>query len=506
MAHIIDAQGSHLNKWKSISVDYFSREKDWSDYRELVQRPANYYIEFHDNAISGLYSATSGNPYFTKLLCQFIFQNAVSKSDCHVTTREVDQAIEFAVVEVDKNTFQHFWEDGIIDMGERANEKSIQRRKLLIAVSDVVVDTGSAQQNLIAAHPLSRDIPSMESELSEFVSRKVLIADSSGKAYEFKVKLFEKWLKRRGISDLIATFANLDAVLRMREEEERLRVSSKELVDLVSNWGTYKGQTITEDKVRAWLVQFGGPREQRAMFNLLKGIRFYKDKYIREKMSEVDSIVRRGLKHRIEEGRAKRSDILVSYLDGVSKSGARFARIFADEASIYVDNIIEKGKLLHRISNDHSIKALVFIDDFVGTGNSLAAYLEQMDLELSKLLIEKGIKVVCVAVVACQEGVKAIQERIPHLNVPIDFHYLELLNEQDKAFSESSRVFPEPQERDLARRLALQHGKLLEKDHPLGYGDLEALVVFEQNCPNNNLPILYKDSIQHKWTAIFKRH
>ena len=311
---IIDRQGVKLNKWKGYPVDYFPIGA-MSDYGELVQRPVGNTLEFRDAAIQALYRATAGNPYFTKLICQQIFRDAIDRHDCDITTVEVDQSITAVLHETERNTFQHFWEDGILETGERATDKSIRRRKILIALSDVLRAGQPGTVANVTAHPLARALVSIQPDLQEFVTRKVLVTDPQGERYAFKVPFFERWLRSRGIHDIIVTFADLDGALIAREKEEALKVSAQELNNLVQNWGLYRGQTITSTKVQAWLDQFPDRHEQRMMFTLLQGLRFYSSSAIRAKLNEAHDIVRRGLIDRRGQRKVKRSDIVVSSLD-----------------------------------------------------------------------------------------------------------------------------------------------------------------------------------------------
>ncbi|MCB0190759.1 MAG: hypothetical protein KDJ65_02345 [Anaerolineae bacterium] len=409
-------------------------------------------------------------------------------------------------MEVSANTFQHFWEDGIVESGDLATEKSIRRRKILIATSDTLVSNPPATGKKIAESSLIRDVTAPESDLREFASRKVLTYKSQNDSYNFKVRLFHSWLKDRGIHELIATFSDLNTALRTRQQEEAQRVQATEVVDLVERFGTYKGQSITEDKVRAWLHQFGTPKNQRVMFKILQNLRFYSNGVIREKMKEVDNIVRRGMTRHLERGKLKRSDIAVSYLDKPGKSGAHFARLYADEASIYVNNVIEQAKLSEFLTQNPDIQALVFVDDFVGTGNSAVEYLQVIDQEFGSVIKERKTKVVFVAVVSYMNGWKYIQETVKKLGIPVIIHTCEMLDDTYKCFGESSIVFGDPDERDFAREIARTQGKSLEKKWPLGYGDLELAIVFEHGCPNNSLPILWAESTgQKRWRPLFKR-
>lgn len=448
ISHILDCQGKHLNKWKPIQVDYFNRETDWTDYKELIQRPVGGSIEYTGDALNALYELTSGNPFFTKLICGYIFQMAVQRRDCHITPDEVDETTAVAIEELSANTFQHFWEDGIFEIGIKVTEKSIRRRKILIATSDVLNLRPPATSKKIAEHPLVRDIASVEGELKEFITRKVLTCNMQLDSYDFKVLLFHKWLKSRGVNEVITTFSDLDAALRERQAEEELKIQPVEVVELVRKWGTYKGQSVTEDKVRAWLDQFGEPRKQRVMFKVLQGLHFYSNEMIRTKLREVDAIVRRGITTYLEPGRSRpepppkpgslkksvgplsryidespkklrRSDILVSYLDGPGKSGAHFARLYADEASIYVDNVVEKDKLAGVLEENRAVQAIVFVDDFVGSGESASEYLKQIseDSPLSFLISVRNVKVIFVAIVAYVEGWSHLEKTVENLSI-----------------------------------------------------------------------------------------
>jgi hypothetical protein len=505
ISHVMDCQGDKLNKWNTVPVDYFTRESDWADYKELIQRPVNDALEYTDSALFALHDLTAGNPYFTKLVCQRVFREAVSRRDCHVTVTEVTQAAEIAIREADRNTFQHFWEDGIFERDARGAEKSIRRRKILIALSDVLASQPPALKTKVAEHSLVRDVATVESDLKEFTARKVLVRSIQEETYDFKVPFFSKWLRGRGVKDIIATFSDLDAALRERQKEEEIKIRSEQVQNLVKGWGPYKGQTISEDRVRAWLEQFGGVREQRLMFTLLNKLRFYTDGYIRTKVSEIHSKVTRGTTHRIESGKLRRSDILVSYLDNPAKSGAQLARLYTEEVSIYAANVVEKGKLAEVLKEKKEIQVLLFLDDFVGTGNAASTYLKDLDSMIADVVRERSIKVVFATVVAAIEGWKQVEQIAESLNMPVQVHCCETLDETARCFSETSGIFSEKDQRESAKEIALKYGKLLEKDCPLGYGNLEMAVVFERSCPNNSLPILWSESTTPKWTPLFKR-
>ncbi len=504
MNYIEDFQGDKLNKWTVMSVDYFSRESDWADYKELVQRPVIGALEYTEAALVALHTTTSGNPYFTKLICQYVLRTAIKRRDNHITPQEIEYAVESALEEIDRNTFQHFWTDNVWGTEKYAASKSIRRRKILIALSDVLKKKRPAPIESIREHALTLDIASLSADLEEFVGRRILTCESD-EAYDFEVPFFYRWLNRRGVHDIIATFSDLDANLRIKQQEEQLKVRSVELVELVREWPSYRGQRIGEDKVRAWLDQFDEVQDQRAMFSLLQGIRFYSSDFVRQKMKEIDGIVRRGLTRHIEPRKLKRSYILVSYLDTPFKSGAQVASIYADEALIYVDNVVEKGKLSAELAARTDIQALVFVDDFVGTGQSAVEYLQELDGELAAVIAERSLKIVFAVVVAFSEGWQRIQELVEDLKMPVQVHACEILDETAKCFSDKSSIFSDSAERERVMKVSMEYGRRLEKNCPLGYGNLGLAVVFERGCPNNSLPVLWSESMSPRWIPLFKR-
>ncbi|MBI2847329.1 MAG: ATP-binding protein [Chloroflexi bacterium] len=505
ITRIMEYQGMQLNRWISIYVDYFNRETDWSDYRELIQRPTSDVLEYTEDAIISLYEATAGNPYFTKLVCQHLFQQAISSRDCFVSGREVEKAIKTTVRadKTDVNTFAHFWDDGIFEEGERARDKSLRRRKVLIAVSDTLRIESPAPKAKISEHRFASTLPSLDSDLNEFASRGVLIASKKGDTYDFKVPLFHSWLRGKGVFDIIAQIHDLDAILSERKKEEETRVQPNEILAVVQQWGTYRGQLVTEEMVRNWLGQFETVDEQRSMFAILQGLRFYSDGFARKKMMEAHDVVKRGLTRYM--GTAKRSDIIVSYVDGVGKSGAHFARLYADEVQIYVANVIEKSQLAPTLKSRTNVQAIVFIDDFVGTGQTAISNLKTLHTELEGLLQEKNIRMVFVTLVACLDGWTRLQMAVEKLSQKIEVHACEVLDESSKCFTESSSMFRTAPERIFARETATKYGSRLEKKRPLGYDNLQMAVVFEYGCPNNSLPILWKESPKERWRPLFKR-
>lgn len=474
MSNIMTFQGDRLNKFRGVRVDYFDRELHWSDFEELVRRPVSRWFEISDQALTLLYQESAGNPYFTKLIAGELFNLMVNRRDCHVTTSEVQEAVRNALLSVSANSFEHFWRDGILATGAQAELVSLRRRRVLLALAAAFRERDRVRFEDIRNQPYMADIDNqvLLQELGDFERRQIILRQNDH--YDIKVGLFKKWLVSRGVSELIASFGDLDEVLKRKQQEEEAFVRSEEIVAVCQGWGLYRGRKITEDHVRTWLRQFGDNLAQRLMFKILCNLRFYTADKIRAKLKEAYGIVVRGLATRLESGRRRRADILVSYLDMVGKSGALYAKLFADENEIYVDNVIERSKLGSAIKSRADLQAVVFVDDFIGTGQSVVDYFGQLNSECGQLIRESRLKFYFVAVCGFQSAQARVQQALEDLGLPVSVHVCDLLDDADKCFAPCSRLLPSAAERDRAMNIAYEKGVNLEKRNPLGFGDCQA--------------------------------
>jgi len=503
MEFIISAQGDALNKFQSIRVDYF--DSPLTDFQELVRKPVNKFdIEISDQAVHELYVQTGGNPFFAKQICSELFRLMVNNRDGHVTSKEIQEATQLTIKTLASNSFLHFWEDGIFETGNRAEIVSIARRKILLAFAEASRKQNELDFEQIVTQASKYDLSesSIKSELRDFERRQVIVERDG--YYTFKVPLFGKWLRERGVNEIITTFTDLDSVLLHRKEEEDVYVRAEEIVRLVKTWDLYQGKRITEENVRAWLSQFADNISQRLMFRILQKLKFYSADNIRAKMKDAQGIVVRGLIRKYEEGKRKRSDVLVSYLEGnPGKSGSSYAKLYADENEIYYENVVDRANILKAISEKKDIQALVFIDDFIGTGNSACEYFKELMSEFGGNIPREGLKIFFIAISGFQSSKANIEKTLEELKLDVRIYICDPLDDAAKIFSDKSKVFSIISDVERAESIARKHGETLVKQQPLGYGNCQAAIVFSDSCPNNSLPILWSSS--KDWLPLFRR-
>ena len=506
---IIRESTDQLNRMEVLQVDYFDKGQYWRDFQDLVRQPVKDIIEFNDEAIDALYEMTEGHPFYTKLICSAIYTEACNERNSYITKDNVTKAVGVAIEKLDLNAVSHFWIDGINKRYDPVRQDQIQthRRKFLIAFAQIKrKKTSVTREDLQDSEALTG--VSIDSIIDKYISRGFLTEDAGH--YRWKPKFFERWLVERGFSMLTVEFLDEEAIIRSNEKEKESYVPDTEIVKLCDTWGVYRGSQITPTHVRAWLDQFEYNTEQKLMFNLLKNVRFYDIPKIHEACRPLHSKVQENVAQRggvrSADRRGRRGDILLSSFGSPAQSGSSYVRIYANENKIYVDNAVSLDKISDVLEKKSHIKAIVFIDDIIASGNSAVASLNTLNDQCGKLLEKQKIKIFISAICGLHIGIKKLEDAIEEVPFEAEVIVNDLLTEIDQCFSSTSEIFISSDERNRAKQIVLEHGKLLTKRYPLGYENSQLLVAFHDNCPNNTLPILRcKSTGKKQWIPLFKR-
>ncbi|MCP3940928.1 MAG: ATP-binding protein [Desulfobacteraceae bacterium] len=506
------SQWQEFNKFRPIRIDYFDKESEWEDFKNLIRMPVKEILEISDIAIDFFYKQTSGNPYFTKKICIELFQLMVSKRDNHVTEIEAKLAVDIAGHQknIGATDFSHFWKDGIKEKEKNEEEISVNRRKVLLSIGQLLANNHKTTKQQIIDKSMTNGLSEFQAKktLEEFVQRKIIEIDQD--CYKLIVKFFEDWLINNGLYQIITTFQEEQSIILRQRHEEELRIKHGELNALTQGWKSYKGKEITTDCVREWLEQFEDAENQRYAFKLLENIKFYTNNEIREKTEELFIEVKKEIRKYNEQylnrkiSERKISGIIVSYLDSNPvKSGSEYAKIFVEKNNIYKGHSTVPEKIFNKINEFDTIAAIVFIDDFIGTGNSVIENLKPILSQNEELFIEKNIIIIIGAITGFLKAKHKIEEFTKKYKVTISLKILVPLDNKDKCFDHHSSIYPQTIEREKAFSVFNKIGQKLEPKHPLGYGNCQATVVFPNTCPNNTLPILWKET--RDWKPIFKR-
>ena len=507
---LILTQGDRINNFQVARIDYFDRSNNWSDFVELIRRPVKHWLTLNDDALNVLFEYSAGNPYFAKLLASQLASDMVENRYSDANEFDMSDSIKKALTStIGPNSFAHFWMDGILMDDETAEKKRMERRLAFVAMGRVLRNGESANYERVRDECSSLGLTMTPNELKdvlvEFVRRGVLVTNESGE-YGLKIPLFKSWLMDKGVGELLPDIREREHVSRTLEREEKERIKDYEVTELAGKLGYYRGRRIEPLTVRQWLNQFGPHGDQRLMYRLLSEVQVYDQLKIRTKMKEAFAIVREELTTIVDRRRFRR-DILVSCMDETpAKSGLTYCRLFAQVNQIWKDSVKTfdrvKQTMKDKPAEIEDIQRLVLIDDFSGTGRTIVDGLKR-ELAVLKSLNQNGVRIIVIALAGFDSALGQVQNFIEENGLDAKVYFCDPFGDEHRAFSETSRAFPTPPERERAREIAEDKGVQLDNKQPLGYGDTQSLVVFSDSCPNNTLPILWAD--KKGWTPIFPR-
>ncbi len=136
------------------------------------------------------------------------------------------------------------------------------------------------------------------------------------------------------------------------------------------------------------------------------------------------------------------------------------------------------------------VDAIVFFDDFSGTGDTLRKWWEGVE----PLVLPKAAVIVVALLVIYHDAADEI-DKFADAAICV-----EALDERQNALSPQSEHFTEQEQATLRSYCALTgvSERLSE-----GYGHCGLLVAFKHGCPNNSLPVLWCETQQ--WVNLFLR-
>lgn len=488
MSFIINGPPSiELNKFVPFPIGILDRETQWRDFELLIKNPAKY-LDFSEKAISLIYDYTAGHPYYTKLLCAKILKGASERRDSYIDDREVNSALGYLFREIDSTSFSHYWEDYILE--EESSQEEIissNRKRCLVAFSKACDIKLQAPLESVYTESLSLglDILSSKRIMEQYDQRGIFkIYDQT---VEPRIKLFGHWITKEG-KTLTAT--------RSETEQEKLRVTSEEITQLIKDWDSYRGKFITDSIIDEFLEQFDTPLDRRIIFKILQNLYFVGGMEEEQLWKSAFQKLQYSLKER--DGSWQRGQIRISYVGYVGKSSNAMARSFASANGFLKDirGIVRPSQVKNVYKE--GISDIVICDDFVGTGQTLSNDLEKF---YKFIMPEQRIHIFILA--GMPKGIDCVTNRA-HEIYGMDRMSVRCLVELDTKSEILSKFTTE--EANQAERLLQDFGSRLEPKQPLGYGGCCSLITFARTIPNNAPPILWKESTgDFKFQPLFPR-
>ena len=512
---ILRHQGERLNQVQQHSLNYF---RDRSSLQQLAAVPSRPYLEYSEEAIDGIWRYSAGNPYYATQICGRLYSDMVGRRDHYVGGSDVERSVEAICTDSSVSTFQHFWTDGIFEGGLDTVRLQYLNATILMACArhcrgeeenDVEVTGVMADPSLASYDPAQ-----VQFRLDNLVDRGVLSQIEA--RVGLRVPLFERWLLMGGEGAVRSSFGEED--LQARLTPTTSGPGSREVVEVARDLN-YQGLPVSEDRVRAWLEQFGPAENQSLALRLLQRVKekgYYNEAAVRSRCKSLHRMILDELSSEerfakvVQRGRV--TNVFVAHFQAKGRSGARFLNDYRNANGLASTRTGSVGDAVQFVAEQRKRKrecGVVFVDDFIGTGGScvggLGEFREAVErLEEGERLLSRVVVGVA-AIVGFKTGVESVRAND---HVACQVVTSEELGPEDMAFAEDAGIFESEEERVAAERLCRNIGEKLEPKQALGYGGSQALVCFHYRCPNNTLPVFYRDDVVYqgqKWIALFPR-
>ena len=510
---VMKYQGERLNQVRQQSLNYF---RDRSSLQQLAADPARPYLEYSDDAVDEIWRYSAGNPYYATHICSSVYLDMVGRRDHYVGRADVQRSVEAICADSSVSTFQHFWTDGIFEGGRDTARRQYLNAALLSACAQCC---GGEEEQYVERKTLVADSnlrmydpEQVRFHLDNLVHRGVLL--QKAERVRLRVPLFEKWLLAVGEAAVRSSFREEDLEVRLAPAVSG--PEPREIVEIARDLH-YQGEPVNEIKVNAWLKQFGFGENQKLALRLLEGVKksgYYSEAKIHAECKALHGMMLQEFANEEEFAkvmeRRRVSNVFVTHFEGEGRSGGRMLhayRIANSLATNLVGSMEEAARFVTGQGKKERKCGVVFVDDFIGTGGSCAEGLRRFGERLEKIQGEMRNKLVVgvAALVGFKTGVETVRA-----NGRVACHVVTTreLGAEDRAFAPEANIFDSDDDRIAAEKLCRDIGSVLEPKQPLGFGDNQALVCFHYRCPNNTLPVFYKDREIYqgqRWIPLFPR-
>lgn len=151
------------------------------------------------------------------------------------------------------------------------------------------------------------------------------------------------------------------------------------------------------------------------------------------------------------------------------------------------------------------VDSIVFIDDFIGTGQQA---IESIELVLQEHSWLRTRQLFLCAIAGFEDGIREIEGGVSELSGRV--FVAKTLAARDKAFSPENPLWDSETDREEARSWCERLGTMLlrRKALALGWKGSEALFAFHYNTPNNTLPIFWAEGKVNgeDWHPLLRRY
>lgn len=504
---IIQKQAHKLNQVVPVSVTNFASRESTA---ALVVAPSEDRLEWIPEAIDRLHYLCGGNPYYETLVAQRLWQTMREHLRSIVTPGDVEDAVAAVAHEASESHFVHLWADssnGLDHTARSAVVASAVLRSVARAGGTLLAPAGNDEVVRIAGTWIqTATTDELNRAIAVLRAREILQSGPSDGSLLISIPLVAVWLLDAGskvLDGVYSTSKHATATARM--------VTDSELV-MLSKQLRYRGEHVTEIRLKAWLEQFGDNYHQYLAFRMLR--RMVMDGYFTS--TKLQNTVLPRLSSNVAElaaarhllrdtnNQTLRNAYLIDHgVAGDSTQGTLSA--LAKSLRVKKANIVPTDQISGKLKNLQTGAVLFLLDDYSGTGTHLTKTLDQ----LLDALSEVGSEAHDDLHVVVGAGVVADEADLPRPDSLISVERVAglYLGDRFRPFAAESGVFGSEKERHDAEEMTTSIGKALMPNNPLGFGGRALLTLFEFNCPNNVAPVFWRGGAVSgtPWVPLFER-
>lgn len=267
-----------------------------------------------------------------------------------------------------------------------------------------------------------------------------------------------------------------------------IRAQLDQIETIVKQWPLH----VRMDHVLKWVLQFE-PEDYGLAARVVCNLQVLGSSDVRQALEVAHVKLQRRMA--AKDSNLTRDNTLYVAIGSASKSGALVSYYYRVAADLSEDDFLEfdEGSDLDL----SKVENIVFVDDVIGTGQTVASELGDVLTDVHPLKGNRNIYVLTVA--GYEEGIRHV-EKETGADVVSALRY----GATDTVTSPDARFFDgmPASERMSALESLKRYCRALSR-HELGFGSVGGLLVFDHNTPNTTLPIVWSRS--RNWTPLFSR-
>lgn len=236
---------------------------------------------------------------------------------------------------------------------------------------------------------------------------------------------------------------------------------------------------IDQSRIEGWLLNFATDEERLVALKLLDKLTLLRSREIimlgTALFNELNSML----------STTTLNECRFTSIGSITSGSTQIIRTFQE------NNRIPKKWFIYNseIEKLDDIKVIVFLDDFVGTGDTFINWYEENKSKIRPERIYYG------SFGAFENGIKKIKRK-----TGIDTVTGRMIQESEKVLD--GKLYSQKDRQNIRRVIEKYRGIRIPKEFSFGYDNCQLLYAFENNIPNNSLGILW---FAQNWTPLMDR-